>query len=69
MGKASKVTVGYKYYMGIFMGLFRGPINEITEIRVGDRTAWQGSLTDNAVVNINAPELFGGTKSEGGIDG
>lgn len=69
MGKASKVTVGYKYYMGIFMGMFRGPVNEITEIRVGDRTAWQGSLKDNATISINQGDLFGGTKAEGGIDG
>ncbi|AGF89243.1 hypothetical protein SP019_00250, partial [Salmonella phage FSL SP-019] len=45
--KAKKITVGYKYYMGLFMGLFRGPVNEIVEIRVGDRTAWTGSITGN----------------------
>lgn len=67
--KASKITVGYKYYMGLFMGLFRGPVNEIVEIRVGDRTAWKGSITDTTNTSINAPDLFGGTKAEGGIDG
>jgi hypothetical protein len=67
--KAKKITVGYKYYMGLFMGLFRGPVNEITEIRVGDRTAWTGSLTQNSTISINQSELFGGTKAEGGIDG
>lgn len=67
--KAKKITVGYKYYMGLFMGLFRGPVNEITEIRVGDRTAWTGSITQTTIIDINQPELFGGTKAEGGIDG
>ncbi|MGG4902124.1 hypothetical protein ACLPBM_23580, partial [Escherichia coli] len=67
--KAKKITVGYKYYMGLFMGLFRGPVNEIVEIRVGDRTAWTGSITGNTTIRINREDLFGGTKAEGGIDG
>lgn len=67
--KASKITVGYKYFMGIFMGLFRGPVNEIVEIRVGDRTAWTGSITGTTSISINQPELFGGTKAEGGVQG
>lgn len=67
--KAKKITVGYKYYMGLFMGLFRGPVNEIVEIRVGDRTAWTGSITGNTTIQINKESLFGGTKAEGGIDG
>lgn len=69
MGKAKKQTVGYKYYMGIHMGIGRGPIDEIMEIRVGDRTAWTGSITGNTSVKIDAPELFGGSKGEGGVSG
>lgn len=69
MGKAKNVTVGYKYYMGIHMGISRGPVDELCEIKVGDRQAWQGSVTGNAQIRINKPDLFGGTKAEGGIDG
>lgn len=69
MGKASKVTVGYKYYMGLHMCIGRGPVDEVCEITVGDRQAWQGSATGNTQININKPNLFGGTKGEGGIDG
>jgi hypothetical protein len=69
MGKAKKQTVGYKYYMGVHMGIGRGPIDEICEIRVGDRKAWEGSVTENKSIRINAPKLFGGEKGEGGIDG
>lgn len=67
--KAKKITVGFKYFMGLFMGLSRGPVNEITEIRVGDRTAWTGSVTRSQTIQINKPELFGGTKAEGGVEG
>lgn len=69
MGKAKKITVGFKYFMGLFMGVCRGPVNAITEIRVGGRTAWKGEITNNTTLNIDAPELFGGTKAEGGVQG
>ncbi|QJI52247.1 hypothetical protein [Cronobacter phage JC01] len=69
MGKASKVTVGYKYYMGLHMSICRGPVDELCEITVGDRQAWQGSVTGNTQFSINKKNLFGGTKAEGGIDG
>lgn len=69
MGKAKNQTVGYKYYMGIHMGMGRGPVDELCEIKVGDRQAWQGSVTGNASFSIKKPDLFGGTKGEGGIDG
>lgn len=44
----SNVTIGYRYYMGMQMGLCRGPIDEICEIRIGDLTAFpwaHGSYT------------------------
>lgn len=69
MGKAKKQTVGYEYYMGIHMGMGRGPVDEICEIRVGDREAWKGSVTGNTRFNISKSELFGGHKGEGGING
>lgn len=72
-------TVGYRYYMTLQMVLGRGPMDEIVEIQVGDKTAWpfiEGSgsnydstITDDRVISINAPNLFGGDKAEGGIQG
>ncbi len=70
MGQSSKPqTIGYRYFMGIHMGLCRGPINELREIRVGDRTAWKGSAVGQARWQINASSLFGGDEGEGGIYG
>ncbi|QXV73586.1 putative tail assembly protein [Rhizobium phage RHph_X2_30] len=75
----SEVTVGYRYYMTLQLGLGRGPIDEIVEIKVGDKTAWprlegkttnyDTTITDDRVTNIAAPSLFGGDKAEGGVSG
>lgn len=62
-------TIGYHYMFDILFGLGRGPINELVEIKVADKTAWSGSATTNAPFGIAKPELFGGEKKEGGIQG
>lgn len=67
--KGGDPVTGYKYSFGIHMGLSRGPLDEVVEVRVGDKTAWTGSVTDTGALNVNAPELFGGNKQEGGVDG
>lgn len=69
MGKSSSPTTGYKYSFGIHMGLSRGPIDEIVEVRVGDKPAWVGSVTDSGSLDVYAPDLFGGDKQEGGVQG
>ncbi|SON54311.1 hypothetical protein HDIA_0770 [Hartmannibacter diazotrophicus] len=80
MGKgAGSVTVGYRYYMTMQMGLGRGPVDEILEIKVGDKTAWpvregetafyDTTATEDRLTSIDAPNLFGGDRSEGGIQG
>lgn len=46
MGKGGgDITVGYRYYFGIHMGIGRGELDELVEIRVGDLTAWPLALT------------------------
>lgn len=76
MGQGGKpggsVTVGYRYYMAIMMGLCRGPIDEIREIKVGDKEAFplgEPTITATGGYSILAPELFGGDKKEGGVAG
>lgn len=66
---ASGQTVGFRYFMGMHMGICRGPINELNEIRVGDRTAWQGTASLNQAIDIDAYDLFGGEGGEGGVKG
>lgn len=99
-------TIGFRYYMSIHMGLCRGPIDELVQIKMGDLRAWpipegtggnvvtvaegpngRGVLmnADNSAssvpasqintiggtgdYSINAGELFGGDKKEGGVAG
>ncbi|QFS86633.1 phage tail protein [Marinobacter sp. THAF197a] len=67
-GKSKEVTVGYHYYMNMHFSLAHGGVDELLEIRVGDRTAWAGSLTSGSAM-VNQPNLFGGEKREGGVLG
>lgn len=69
MGGGKKVTVGFRYWMSIHMGIGHGPLNMLKHIKVSDKTAWEGSVSDNANVVIDAPNLFGGDEKEGGIAG
>ena len=68
MGKSKKVTVGYKYYIGMHMVLCHGPVDAVTAIEVDGRQAWTGTSTGGSVT-INAPDLFGGESREGGVSG
>lgn len=69
-GKSGGGIAGYRYGMSIHMGLCRGPIDELVEIKVDDISAWQGSVTDDtddgAIIQY---DLFGGDDKEGGIYG
>lgn len=69
MGKGSKAqTVGYKYYLGMHLGLCHGPIDAITRLTVDDRDAWAG-INNGGSIFVNANDLFGGEKREGGVSG
>ena len=68
-GGSKKVTVGYRYYAGMHLVLCHGPVDALTKIVVGERTAWSGSRTDSGQLSINEPNLFGGDDREGGILG
>lgn len=39
-GGGGSQTIGYRYFFDIHMGISRGPVNELVEIRVGDKSAW-----------------------------
>lgn len=65
----ASIVAGFRYLFGIHMGISRGPVDELVEIKVGDKTAWRGSATGNSTINIDAYNLFGGEEGEGGIQG
>lgn len=67
-GSSKKVTVGYKYYLGVHMVLCHGPIDKIVKITVDNKTLWSGNHTEG-VLSVNKKNLFGGEEREGGISG
>ncbi len=66
--KSKKTVVGYWYLATLHMALGLAA-DEIYKIMVGGKTAWTGSIKQNGNVRINNPNLFGGEKAEGGING
>lgn len=62
-------TVGYWYGLGLHMALCHGPVDTVTEIQVGEKTAWTGNVTGNTGLAISNRSLFGGEEREGGVDG
>jgi hypothetical protein len=69
VGKSSKPIIGYWYRIAYQHGLTIGPIDAFLEFRGGEKTAWQGQLTASGTISVNAPNLWGGEKDQGGIVG
>jgi len=63
----SDITVGYRYYLGAHLALCY-PVDEIQEIKIGDRNCWTGSA-NTGTITVNSPGLFGGDDGEGGVSG
>lgn len=69
MGGSSKQHAGYRFFLDMLMGFSRGACDEFRKIRIGGRDAWEGSLTDNGIIRIDKPDLFGGIDGAGGVVG
>lgn len=66
---SKKTVVGYRYYMGVQLGICHGPDVMLREIRFGDDVAWSG-LSAGGAIAINKPALFGGDENgSGGVSG
>lgn len=64
-GSKPKVDVT-EYSLSVHFGIAAGPLDAITEIRIGEKVAWSGRATALSSLAINKPNLFGGQKKEGG---
>ncbi|MCS4061714.1 phage tail protein [Pseudomonas putida] len=66
---SKKTVIGYRYHMGIQLGICHGPDVLLREVRFGDDVAWSGLNTGGAI-QIDKPALFGGdTNGSGGVSG
>ncbi|MDH0095847.1 phage tail protein [Ectopseudomonas hydrolytica] len=69
MGAKPKAqTVGFRYSFDIH-GAIAKAIDGLLQIRASGKVAWSGNATTSQTITINAPDLFGGDKGEGGIQG
>src|SRR6218665_2084530 len=66
---SKKVTVGYKYYVGMDLALGLGPGVILRRIWAGKYVAWQGTVSGETTFAINQPDLYGGDKQQGGLQG
>lgn len=66
--KAKPQTIGFHYKLGVVMALSHSPVDYISEIIIGEKTVWSGSIKDGSFTT-HQPELFGGEKKEGGVSG
>ncbi|MEM8493222.1 MAG: phage tail protein [Pseudomonadota bacterium] len=67
-GSSRSQTIGYKYFLGMHVGLAHGPLDAVVEFQFDERVAWQGNAT-GGTITINAPLLYGGDRREGGVSG
>lgn len=66
-GKSSQ-TIGYKYLLDVHAILTHAQWDNISRLQFDKRTAWEGKVISGEFT-VNAPDLFGGDKREGGVGG
>jgi len=69
MSGSDGVVIGYWYSAGFHFCTCYGPVDAVTQVRVGDRVAWSGNKTDTGTITIHNLDLFGGESREGGLYG
>lgn len=67
-GKKKNVVIGYWYRLGVQIAVAHAPVDKITQLVFGERTAWSGEIQDGHI-DIDKRDLFGGEKREGGVAG
>lgn len=66
---SKKTVVGYRYFMGVQLGMCHGPDVMLREVKFGDDVAWSGLSTGGPIL-IDKPTLFGGDENgSGGVSG
>jgi hypothetical protein len=67
---SKKVTIGYKYYVGMDLCVALGPDVKYRKMWLGKDLIWTGCLTDCVnTANIDLPNLYGGPDKNGGVGG
>ena len=61
-------TIGYWYRLGCQTAVSHSPVDGVSQLVFGERTAWSG-FNSGGEINIDRLDLFGGEKREGGVKG
>ena len=61
-------TIGYWYRLGCQTAISHSPVDGVSQIIFGERTAWSG-FNSGGDIYIDRMDLFGGEKREGGVKG
>lgn len=69
MGKGSAKQEVTEYYMSIHAGIGAGEFDSLMGLYIGEKLAWSGDVRVETAIPVNASELFGGIKKEGGAGG
>lgn len=67
--KKNKGSTPVKYYATFEQVICMAPVDAIVSIKINDELAYNEPITQSKNFNIDAPNLFGGDKSEGGVSG
>lgn len=68
MGKSSSVDAG-TWYLVAFHDLLGYRADALLELQVEDQTAWKGEVTESSVIDVDALNVLGGEKDQGGVQG
>ena len=58
-----------KYYATMEQVICMSPVDAIVEVEINDEKAYTNPITESKTFYIDKPSLFGGDKSEGGVQG
>lgn len=57
------------YYLSVHYGLCHGPVDEIKQLIIGEKSVWKGSIGSNGDIPVRQRNMLGGNKKEGGYEG
>lgn len=69
MGGSSGGSKPVKYYATVEQVVCMSPVDAIVEVEINDEKAYTDPITESKTFYIDKPSLFGGDKSEGGVQG
>lgn len=69
MGGSSGGNDPVKYYATEEQVICLAPADSIVSIKINDEQAYDGVISQNSIIHIDKPDLFGGKDSEGGVSG